>query len=135
MTELLIATALAIAIDVVTGFAGAVKTGAVMSGKMREGLWHKAGFAGLIVTAFLLEYLCANIPYAGVEVAYIQDICAALASIPLVLSACLWVIVTEAVSIMENLCVLNPAIAHSPIGRVFDGASAGGNASADEKEV
>jgi len=35
MTELLIATALAIAIDVVTGFAGAFKACAVMSGKMR----------------------------------------------------------------------------------------------------
>lgn len=119
MTDLLIVTALAIVADVVTGFAGAVKTGTVMSGKMREGLWHKAGFAGLIVTAFLLEYLCAHIPYAGVEVAYIQDICTALASIPLVLSACLWVIVTEAVSIMENLCILNPDIAKSPIGRIF----------------
>lgn len=126
MTDLLIVTALAIAADVVTGFAGAVKTGTVMSGKMREGLWHKAGFAGLIVTAFLLEYLCAHIPYAGVEVAYIQDICTALASIPLVLSACLWVIVTEAVSIMENLCVLNPEIAKSPIGRIF-AHSDGGN--------
>lgn len=130
MTELLIVTALAIAIDVVTGFAGAVKTGTVISSKMREGLWHKAGFAGLIVTAFLLEYLCAHIPYTGVEVAYIQDICAALASIPLVLSACLWVIVTEAVSIMENLCTLNHDIAQSPIGRIFaaleDGEKGGG---------
>lgn len=119
MTELLIVTALAIALDVVTGFAGAVKAGTVMSGKMREGLWHKAGFAGLIVMAFLLEYMLAHIPVGGVEVAYIQDICAALSSIPLVLTACLWVIVTEAVSVMENLCILNPAIADSPIGRIF----------------
>ena len=119
MTELLIVTALAIVLDVVTGFAGAIKTGNVMSGKMREGLWHKAGFAGLIVMAFLLEYMLAHIPVGGVELAYIQDICTALSSIPLVLSACLWVIVTEAVSVMENLCVLNPSIADSPIGRIF----------------
>lgn len=120
MTELLIVTALAIVLDVATGFAGAIKTGTVMSGKMREGLWHKAGFAGLIVMAFLLEYMCAHIPIGGVEVESIVDICTALSSLPLVLTACLWVIVTEAISIMENLCVLNPAIAKSPIGRIFE---------------
>jgi len=38
-------------LDVLTGFAGAAKSKAVESGKMREGLWHKAGFFGLVALA------------------------------------------------------------------------------------
>lgn len=119
MEELLIVTALAMVLDVATGLAGAVKAGDVQSGKMREGLWHKAGFVGLVAMAAILEYLVTHIPITGVEIPYIVDLCAALASLPLVLASCLWIIVTEAASIIENLCVLSPAIADSPIGRIF----------------
>ena len=42
-------------LDIVTGFAGAAKNQTVESGKMREGLWHKAGFFGLIALAFIYE--------------------------------------------------------------------------------
>lgn len=126
MTDLLIVTALAIVADVVTGFAGAVKTGTVMSGKMREGLWHKAGFVGIIAVSFIAQFFIAHIDVSTVSVPYIVDMCAALASIPLVLATCVWVICTELVSIMENLCILNPDIAKSPIGRIF-AHSDGGN--------
>ena len=119
MTDLLTITFLAMVLDVALGFAGAVKTGTVKSGKMREGLWHKAGFVGLIAVSFVLEYFIAHIDASAVAVPYIVDVCAALAAIPLVLAACVWVILTEAVSVVENLCVLNPEIAKSPVGRIF----------------
>lgn len=105
MTELLIVTASAMLLDVATGFAAALKTGTVKSGKMREGLWHKAGFVGMIAAGFLLEHGAA-IADLGV-------------GIPATAAACVWVVMTEAVSILENLCVLNPAIADSPLGKVF----------------
>lgn len=119
MTDLLTVTFLAMVLDVALGFAGAVKTGTVKSGKMREGLWHKAGFVGLVAVAFLLEYFIAHVDASSITVPYIVEACNALAAIPLVLAACVWVILTEAVSVVENLCVLNPEIEKSPIGRIF----------------
>ncbi|MEG0759157.1 MAG: phage holin family protein, partial [Raoultibacter sp.] len=103
MTELLIVTAMAIVFDVVSGVAGAVKTGTLKSGKMREGLWHKCGFVGMIAFAFLLEYAAAHIPEFGIDV-------------PAVSVVCVYVILTETISVIENLCVLNPKIASSPLG-------------------
>lgn len=105
MTDILIVTFLAIVLDVVTGVAGAVKTGTVKSGKMREGLWHKAGFLGVVAMAYLFEY-GASVADLGI-------------SIPATSAVCIWVIVTEAVSILENLCILNPQIAKSPLGKIF----------------
>ena len=99
-------------LDVATGLAGAVKTGTVQSGKMREGLWHKAGFVGMIACAYLLEYV-ANVADLGV-------------SVPAVSAVCVFVVVTEAVSVVENLCVLNPQIADSPVGKMFGERDGGG---------
>ena len=73
-------------IDIATGFAGAAKRGVIDSGALREGLWHKAGFCGLLV---LVGIMCA------------------------------YIVLTEVVSVMENLCVLNPDIADLPfVGRL-----------------
>lgn len=100
--HILIVTAVMIVLDVVVGFAGACKAGVVRSGKLREGLWHKAGFVGLIAVSYLIEY-AANWADLGFAV-------------PTVLATCVYVIVTELVSVCENLCVLNPELAHSPLG-------------------
>lgn len=105
MSELLVITLLAMVLDVATGFAGAVKCGSVQSGRMREGLWHKAGFVGMIAMAYLLEF-GARVVDLGI-------------SIPAVSAVCVFVVLTEAASIMENLCVLNPTVAASPLGSVF----------------
>ncbi|NGM16944.1 hypothetical protein GMI70_02795 [Eggerthellaceae bacterium zg-893] len=98
------------ALDVVTGFAGAAKSKAVASGKMREGLWHKAGFFGLILLAFAYETAAALVNIeagsAGLGVA--------VPELPAVSGACVFVVATEAVSVCENLCVLNPEIARLP---------------------
>lgn len=110
MENLLIATVLCMALDVATGVAGAVKAGALKSGKMREGLWHKAGFFGLIALAYLLEF-AASVADLGI-------------SVPAVSAVCVFVILTEVVSIVENLCVLNPDIRDSPVGKTL--ASPGG---------
>lgn len=101
--------AVMIAMDMLTGFAGAAKDHAIESGKMRAGLWHKAGFFGLIALAAVWEvgsvWLNAETAGAGVSVP----------QIPAVGAVCTFVVATEVVSILENLCVLNPDIASLPV--------------------
>ena len=38
---------------------------------------------------------------------------------PAVDAICVWIVVTEIVSIIENLCIINPAIMDSPVGKLF----------------
>lgn len=101
--------AVMIAMDMLTGFAGAAKDHAIESGKMRAGLWHKAGFFGLIALAAVWEvgsvWLNAETAGGGVSVP----------EIPAVGAVCTFVVATEVVSILENLCVLNPDIASLPV--------------------
>lgn len=96
--------------DIVTGFAGAVKTGEVASGKMREGLWHKAGFYGLIMLAALYEVAAAllNLDAAAAEIGV------SLPELPAVAAVCVYVLGTEFVSICENLIVINPQVGEAP---------------------
>ena len=102
--RILIVTAVMILLDIAVGFVGAVKEKSVQSGKLREGLWRKAGFVGLIVVACVIEYAVA---YA--ELGF---------DVPTVLAVCTYIIVTEAVSVFETLCVLNPARVEGPLGCV-----------------
>ncbi len=100
--HVLIITAVMILLDVVVGFAGAVRRKDVQSSKLRDGLWHKAGFVGLIALAYVIQY-AAQYAELGFEV-------------PTVVAVCVYVTVTEAVSVFENLCVLNPNLIDSPMG-------------------
>ncbi len=101
--------AVMMALDVATGFAAAAKDGAIESGKMREGLWHKAGFFGLIGLAAVWETgsVWLNAEVSGIGVA--------VPELPAVGAVCTFVVATEIVSILENLCVLNPDIASLPV--------------------
>lgn len=96
-------------LDIITGFAGAVKDKAVESGKMREGLWHKAGFFGLVALAALYEVATA---WLNFELAGSMGI--AVPELPAVDAVCVFIAITEAVSIVENLRVINPQIANLP---------------------
>lgn len=110
MSEVIAVAFVMMALDILSGFIGAVKNGDVQSGKMRDGLFHKAGFAGVIVLAAVLEYVAAYVNL-GVD-------------IPAIAAVCVWIIVTEAASIGENLCILNPEISRSPFGKIFNGHGA-----------
>ena len=44
-----------IALDVVSGIAKGAKQGQLSSSKMREGIWHKAGYVLIIALAVLIE--------------------------------------------------------------------------------
>lgn len=104
-TDVLIITLVMIVLDLISGFIGAIKEKNVQSEKLRQGLWHKAGFIGLIVLAYIVQYASIRLDL-GFEV-------------PTVLAVCIYIIITEAISIFENLCVLNPDIVHSPLGSIF----------------
>ncbi len=104
-------------LDVCVGFAGAVKRRDVRSGKLRDGLWHKAGFEGLIALAYVIQY-AARFVELGFEV-------------PTVVAVCAYVILTEMVSVFENLCVLNPVLVGSPLGALFAHADKAGIDEAD----
>lgn len=108
-SRFLIVTCVFILLDVLLGVAGAVKNNNLQSAKLREGLWHKVGFFGLILFAGLFEY-CSTLVDLGVDV-------------PAVATVCIYVVVTEAVSIIENLCILNPEIAKSPLGTAFQNST------------
>lgn len=103
---------LMMAMDMLTGFAGALKAGEVMSGKMREGLWHKVGFMGLILLTILYEYAMRAIN-AAMEAAGAADTLV-MPELPAVAVVCGIVVLIEVVSILENLVALNPAIGRLP---------------------
>lgn len=92
--------------DYLSGLIKAVKNKELCSTKMRLGLWHKAGFIG----AMALGYAC--------QLAVNYDL------LPTSFSAifagiCVYVIITEAISIFENLCALSPELSDSPLAALL----------------
>lgn len=92
--------------DYLSGVIKAVKNKELDSTKMRIGLWHKAGFIG----AMALGYAC--------QLAVNYDL------LPTSFNAvfggvCVYVIITEAISIFENLCVLSPELRNSPLAALL----------------
>lgn len=103
------------ALDIIFGFAGACKNNDIRSDKMREGLWHKAGFCGLIILAFAYEVASSWVNFE----ADLTGIGITMPVLPAVTAICLFVVATEVVSILENLCELNPKIAELPVFDAF----------------
>lgn len=81
--------------DFITGIIGALRTDEKLnSTKMRDGLFKKGGF----VCMYVLGYL---ILFAGkyIELPINLDL------VPII---CAWAILTEIISIIENVCKINP---------------------------
>lgn len=92
--------------DVVTGFTQAAANGDIKSSKMRQGMWHKLGFLLGIAFSVLLSL---TISYSGVgEVILEQYGFNVDDSVTLV--TCAYVVVCEAVSIIENIGKITPEI-------------------------
>lgn len=91
-----VASLVFIVLDVITGFMNALMHSEVDSSKMREGLFHKATFIILIVLFMFIEY--------------VQEYFQFMTELPTGLMVCVYVCVTELVSIMENLAAMNPTI-------------------------
>ncbi len=96
-----------IAADYVSGIAKAVYNQELNSGKMRTGLFHKLGFVG----ALALGYACQ----IGVNWGFFgEEFSAVFAGITV------WVLITEAISIFENLCEISPELAKSPLASLLN---------------
>ena len=97
----LIVVAILVAVDIVSGFAAAWATKTVQSSKLREGLWHKAGYVFIISAALTVEWGAAN----GLELGF---------EVPLVIPICVWISLMEIVSVLENARKMNPDLQSVP---------------------
>lgn len=98
-------TGVLIVMDYLTGLAKAVVQKDIDSTKMRDGLWHKAAYVMVIVLAEVIEH--------GQEIVDLGF------TVPLIVPACVYIVVTETASILENLGQINPELAQSPVLQLF----------------
>ena len=89
-------TALFIVLDMVTGLIKAFKEKNYTSSIMREGLFHKCG-----------SVLCILF---GVLVDYAQTFVDIGVTVPVALAICVYIILMEIGSVIENICAINPEI-------------------------
>ena len=93
-------------LDIITGFTAAVANKNVSSSAMREGLFHKLGFIFALILAALLQY-ASGLLDLGVE-------------IPTLAAVAVFIILTEAISILENIAEMNPALANNGFFKIFE---------------
>lgn len=83
--------------DIVSGFLKAWRAHDIQSRALREGLFHKAAFLGVIGLAQLTELAADKMPEIELNV-------------PIVGAICAYIVLTELVSVLENLRDINPDI-------------------------
>ncbi|MBQ8426178.1 MAG: phage holin family protein [Clostridia bacterium] len=96
MKYVVLATAGFIIMDMLTGIIKAFKEKAFTSSVMREGLFHKCGSVLTIMFGVLVDYVQQHIDI-GVNV-------------PVATSFCVYIILMECGSIIENIGKINPEI-------------------------
>lgn len=84
-------------LDILFGYAAAVKSKTVKSVKMREGLWHKTGELGVIAIGDVLDGMMLG----GIDMPF---------SAPLTTAMIVYLAINEAVSCMENVVKLDPEL-------------------------
>ena len=95
-----------VVMDLVTGLMQAVANKTLDSTKMRAGLWHKCGFIMTIILAAMVE--CAM---QFIDLGF---------TLPLFAPVCVFIILTEVVSIFENVCQMSPELANSKLAQLFN---------------
>lgn len=95
-----------VVMDLVTGVMQAAANKALDSTKMRSGLWHKCGFIMVVILAALVEWAMQFIDLGF--------------TLPLFVPVCVFIILTEIVSIFENVCQLSPELANSKLAQLFN---------------
>lgn len=93
------------ALDMLTGIISAIKKKDLQSSKLRDGLFKKVGFMLCYVLALLVDTQGGAIGFElGVKIVPI-----------IVLYAC----TTEIVSIIENICIINPDFVPDKLKELF----------------
>lgn len=93
------------ALDMLTGIIAALRAKDLQSAKMRDGLFKKLGFILCYVLAFLVDTQGEQI---GMEIG--------VKILPVVI---LYAITTEIVSVIENICRINPDMVPDTIKTMF----------------
>lgn len=107
-----IAVGCLIIIDILSGLIKALVTGTMDSGALRRGLYHKATYVLIIAMATVLE-----VAGESADLGF---------SIPLVPFSSYYIIGTEVVSILENVCEANPELKMSKLLGIFNSNKIGG---------
>lgn len=102
-----------VVLDLVTGIVKAFMGKEFTSTIMREGMFHKLG-----------SVLCVVF---GVLVDYAQTVVDLGVTIPVASAICSYIILMEAGSIIENLCLINPEIMPEKLRSYFAKLSGGDN--------
>lgn len=92
--------------DVLTGFIGSIITHTFSSSKMREGLGHKALLLCIIAMAVMLEI--------GGE--HIEGLGFTAVTVPVV---CVYIVVMEVGSVLENVCTAYPELRDTQLFMLF----------------
>ncbi len=92
-------------LDIITGFIQAVINKCVDSQVMKRGLLHKCGFLLAIVFGCLCEYSMYYIDLGF--------------TVPIQDTVCVYIIVTEMVSVLENLAKISPELADAKFMNIF----------------
>lgn len=90
-----------IILDLISGVAAAYARREVESPKLREGLWHKAGYVFVLFCSIIIEWAMNN----GMDLGF---------NLPLVTPICVWISLMEIVSTLENAAKINPELANIP---------------------
>lgn len=101
----LVITCVLIVMDYLTGLAKSVVNKDIDSTAMRDGLWHKATYVAVIVLAEIIEH-----GQEAVDLGF---------TVPLIVPTCVYIVLTETASILENLSQINPELADSPVMQLF----------------
>ena len=95
-----------ILLDMLTGIIYAFKSNTFSSSILREGFFHKVALVVVMVCAILIECLVMHIPSLGF-------------SVPILVPACVIIILMEISSIIENLVKINPQLANNKLLEMF----------------
>lgn len=110
-----------IAFDVITGYAQAIANKDIQSDKMRKGFWHKLAIILALVLAGTIDVLMGTGIVLEIGI-----------SAPIFEAACIYVIVMELSSILENIKKMNPELAGSKLLDLFGPASEDNEGDEDE---
>ena len=86
-----------ICLDIITGLLKAIYEKNLESECIRKGLIHKLGEILAVAVAFLIEYSQTVILSINFN-------------IPIVKGVCIYIILMEILSVLENICVINPQL-------------------------
>lgn len=96
-----------IVLDFASGMVKAFATNKFTSTKMREGLFHKIGLLLCIVLGYLIDFAQGYLDLGF--------------TVPVAAAICVYIILMEVSSIIENACKINPEIMPDKLIEIFGG--------------